>query len=147
MFNDIAVITLNILEKNYPDSGTYQLQIIVQSGFSVSVGALGIVNFQVGKYIYTGRASKHLNHRIIRHCKKEKPFRWHIDYLTSQPEVEIKSVNIISENPEKECEINKSIEMLPGSIIPLKGFGSSDCQSGCTSHLVMVESFPKILSS
>jgi Uri superfamily endonuclease len=133
---------LDILKNDYPDSGTYQLQILVQSGFSISVGAIGIVKFKTGKYIYTGRASKYLKQRIIRHCKKEKQIRWHIDFLTSRPEVKIQSVTIISQDPNKECKVNQDIEKLAGSVIPINGFGSSDCMSGCKSHLVKVERFP-----
>jgi Uri superfamily endonuclease len=140
--DDAIVNTLDILKNNYPDSGTYQLQIFVQSGFSISVGAIGIVKFKPGKYIYTGRASKNLKQRVIRHCKKDKQIRWHIDYLTSSPDVIVQSVTIISQDPNKECEVNQAIEKLAGSVIPKNGFGSSDCRSGCKSHLVKVESFP-----
>ena len=107
---------------------SYQLHILLTKNIELQVGALGKFRFPAGRYIYTGSAKRNLQARIKRHLSKEKKLRWHIDYLLQQPSVSI--CEVVTSNRE-ECAWNQSVK---GSI-PIAGFGSSDCSSGCGAHL------------
>lgn len=95
---------------------------------NVRVGRLGRCTFPPGTYVYTGSARRGLEARIARHHKKDKPLRWHIDYLTSRPEAQITRVERLAI---PECRANREVA---GSV-PVPGFGASDCRAGCGSHL------------
>lgn len=75
-----------------------------------------------------GRLSHHLS-------KKSKKIHWHIDYLLRCPEAHIKTVLIYPSRTRQECRLNQRIAALPGAKVIVKGFGASDCISGCASHL------------
>jgi Uri superfamily endonuclease len=94
----------------------------------VTVGALGERVFPPGRYVYTGSARANFESRIQRHLKRDKPKRWHIDYLLAAPDVRIVEV-LRSRLPE--CEVNRRT----GGDVTVPGFGSSDCRRGCGSHL------------
>jgi Uri superfamily endonuclease len=107
---------------------SYQLRINVPRPVCVRVGRLGTFLFPAGRYIYTGSAKRNLESRLARHLRKEKALRWHIDWLLSAPGVKIAAVKRSSKG---ECALNQKIigmEVAPG-------FGASDCQNGCGSHL------------
>ncbi len=112
--------------KRAPDS--YQLLIHLKQGCRIEVGALGQFSFEAGYYIYTGSAKRNLPARLARHCRKNKPLRWHIDYLTSQANAEVIETKTFSGN---ECQLNQTCK---GSVMA-PGFGASDCNSGCGTHL------------
>jgi Uri superfamily endonuclease len=107
---------------------TYQLVIQVTRPLNLVVGRLGDVDIPVGTYVYTGSAKRHLEARIGRHLRKEKTLRWHIDYLLAAPGVAVTEVRRSSED---ECALNQAT---PG-VVPVHGFGASDCRRGCVSHL------------
>ncbi|MFQ5509314.1 MAG: DUF123 domain-containing protein [Leptospirillia bacterium] len=110
---------------------TYQLFIRVDAPLTVQVGRLGRFHFPAGEYVYTGSAKRGLNARILRHRKKRKPKRWHIDYLTTAPGV---SITHVSQSAAPECELNARTH----GTIPAPGFGASDCKAGCGSHLKLL---------
>lgn len=95
----------------------------------ITVGALGKQRFPAGHYVYTGSARRNLEARIRRHLARDKRLRWHIDYLLDRPGVRILEVTT-SDRPE--CAWNQSLR----GIIPVPGFGASDCRKGCGAHLV-----------
>ncbi|RMH71730.1 MAG: GIY-YIG nuclease family protein [Gemmatimonadetes bacterium] len=107
---------------------SYQLVIRVSEPVSLTVGKLGVFEFPVGEYIYTGSAKRHLEARIRRHLRTTKTLKWHIDYLLAHPAVAVVDV-IRSTVPE--CELN---QQTAGEIL-IPRFGASDCRSGCISHL------------
>jgi Uri superfamily endonuclease len=107
---------------------TYQLLIEVREPVRVAVGCLGSFDFPAGWYVYTGSARKNFEARIARHLSPVKKMHWHIDYLLAARCVRVEKV--IS-HFNTECEIN---QRTPGDIL-VAGFGSSDCRSGCKSHL------------
>jgi hypothetical protein len=37
-----------------------------------------------------------------------------------------------------ECDWSQLLGSLPGILVPIPGFGASDCNSGCRSHLVHI---------
>ena len=95
---------------------------------NIEVGSLGMLNFKPGIYKYTGSAKKNLNSRLQRHLTKDKKSHWHIDYLTSHPDIIIIQVKRFET---KECQLNQQTN----GKIPHPGFGSTDCRQHCGSHL------------
>ena len=96
---------------------------------------MGVATFPRGTYVYTGSAMKGLSARLERHLKRRKKLHWHIDYLLAPHETEIKKIVIYRPVPGQECRQNQWIAALAGAAVVLKGFGASDCHSGCASHL------------
>jgi sugar fermentation stimulation protein A len=123
------------LLKKKMNSGCYQLIIEIKKSIKLQVGALGIVTFQSGYFVYTGSALKNLKQRVERHFRKEKKIKWHIDYLLDNKNVKIIDVKLHTSNNKEECQHNRKILELPGSWVPIKGFGSSDCRE-CPAHLI-----------
>ena len=107
---------------------SYQLFINVTKEINLKVGKLGKFIFPVGYYVYTGSAKKNIDKRIKRHLSKKKKLHWHIDYLLNNDAVQI---IYIKKSEMIECSLNKKTY---GTII-VKGFGSSDCNLCCGSHL------------
>jgi len=62
--------------------GTYALFMTFDRDIEVKIGALGIFGIPKGEYCYIGSAKKGLGKRVMRHMRKEKTMRWHIDYVT-----------------------------------------------------------------
>ncbi len=116
-----------------PTDTTYQLHILIREPITIRVGALGPRHFPAGDYIYTGSAKRNLEARIARHLRKDKPRRWHIDYLTSHADVRVIEV---ARSSRAECEWHQSLR---GHIV-VPGFGASDCRAGCGAHLYRLES-------
>ena len=107
---------------------SYQLFINVTKEINLKVGKLGRFIFPVGSYVYTGSAKTNIDKRIERHLAKKKKLHWHIDYLLNNDAVQI----IDSKKSQMtECSLNKKTK---GRII-IEGFGSSDCNLYCRSHL------------
>lgn len=107
---------------------SYQLQIHVHRDITLRVGRLGCCSFPSGYYVYTGSARKNLAARLSRHQGTEKRMRWHIDYLLSANDVELKGTTASSL---AECEWNQA---MPGRIV-VPRFGATDCRHRCGSHL------------
>jgi len=111
---------------------SYQLTIKVEEEIEIIIGRLGTFLFPKGIYIYTGSSKKNLEHRIMRHQSKDKKLYWHIDYLLQSPKCNIIDIKL---SEVSECELNQSIN---GKII-IPGFGASDCNRKCSSHLKYIE--------
>jgi len=116
--------------------GVYVLVISVSKDISVNVGALGAVNFEKGLYAYVGSAQNSLGKRIKRHLRRAKRKFWHIDYLLDDDNVKI--LKVFHRNAEKsdECKI---ANVISERVVPIKGFGSSDCK--CKSHLFKLKDY------
>ena len=110
--------------------GTYVLAVTLGSPAEIRVGALGILAFEKGIYVYVGSAMGGLDQRLSRHLKKDKSMRWHIDYLT----VAADYVEAYESYPGRipECDLARMAEAA-GMEPAFRGFGCSDC--GCTTHL------------
>jgi len=111
---------------------SYQLFINVTKEINLKVGKLGKFIFPVGSYVYTGSAKKNIDKRIERHFSKKKNLHWHIDYLLNNDAVQIINTK---KSQITECSLNKKTK---GTII-INGFGSSDCNLSCKSHLKYME--------
>ncbi|MFQ5682357.1 MAG: DUF123 domain-containing protein [Candidatus Binatia bacterium] len=117
--------------------GCYTLVIDLERERRISIGKLGSAPFPKGAYLYTGSALNSLSARLSRHLrKKDKRCHWHIDYLLKHREAQIINVLVYPSAAREECHRNQQIAALPGAQIILKGFGASDCISGCGSHLI-----------
>ncbi len=120
--------------------GIYHLLIHLPQDTTVEVGKLGSFHFPSGYYVYTGSALGGLEARIARHLRREKRLRWHIDYLLQYADI---ADVITHETRERlECQFNQRILSLPDCQVPVKGFGSSDCN--CLSHLSYFGDRPSI---
>ncbi|GHU04054.1 hypothetical protein FACS1894147_08760 [Spirochaetia bacterium] len=78
------------------NSGSYLILLELTEAKNISVGALGIISFAKGWYVYAGSAKKNLEQRISRHLRKtRKEKHWHIDYLAAEAKT-IKALPIYS---------------------------------------------------
>jgi Uri superfamily endonuclease len=118
------------------EPGTYALLMQLQEPVTVQVGRLGQRVFPALTYVYAGsahgpgglraRVTRHLNGHGIRH--------WHIDFLRAYASI---SAVCFAVTPEPlECIWSHVLANLEHACIPVSGFGSSDCQNGCRSHLI-----------
>ncbi len=122
-----------------PEKGVYTLIISISKETEIEVGKLGKKRFLKGYYTYTGSAlgkGSNLRKRVLRHLGKKKRKFWHIDFLLSSKESSINAVIAAPTNIKKECQINLLIRKKLKPNILVKGFGSSDCKSGCRAHLL-----------
>ena len=119
------------------NSGCYQLILKLPHDRRIRIGALGIIGFKAGYYIYTGRAVKGLEKRVQRHLRVEKKKHWHIDYLLKKSDI----VDIFYFYDRlDECIINRErFDSLKNARI-IKKFGSSDCR--CPGHLIWTDERP-----
>lgn len=107
---------------------TYQLTILLESDIDLTIGESGTHSFPAGYYVYTGSARRSLEARIARHLRKAKKLKWHIDFLLAAPGASIIQVERFTQ---PECKLN---QRQTGTVL-IKGFGATDCRSGCGSHL------------
>jgi Uri superfamily endonuclease len=133
------------IEHQSDDCGTYLLGLSISRELVLKVGKKGVFRIAPGYAYYAGSARRALKARVARHQKKRKPRHWHIDYLTARKEVKIEDVWILPGTRTRECDLAKRLLALPGAEVPVPGFGSSDCRSGCAAHLVWFQDRPDIL--
>ncbi len=112
--------------------GTYVLVLRADSPARIRVGCRGILNVDRCFYLYVGSAfgPGGVSARVLRHCRKTKALRWHIDYLRSvttpleawcgygSRELEHRWAQVFS--------ATREVSSVPD-------FGCSDCK--CESHL------------
>ena len=113
--------------------GTYALILYCGHERIIDTGKLGTMSVRKGYYVYVGSAfgSGGLPARIKHHCRILKSPHWHIDYL--RPAVEIIQVWYSHDPIKREHEWAGILMGVHGVKLPLKGFGSTDCN--CDSHL------------
>ncbi|MHA2358418.1 MAG: GIY-YIG nuclease family protein [Candidatus Heimdallarchaeaceae archaeon] len=92
-----------------------------------------------GFYIYVGSAfgSGGLSSRIHRHLRRRKKNHWHIDQVTMNEYCNFHGVAAFL-NEKSECIISNYLHNLE-SIIPVQGFGSTDCKNSCKSHFFKLD--------
>jgi sugar fermentation stimulation protein A len=117
------------------DKGTYILAMKLDDDADISVGRLGRFAFPAGRYLYFGSAMNCLNARISRHLRSDKKLHWHIDYFLQK--AKIVDVWYVKSEEHLECDLCQEAMGFPEASIPVKGFGSSDCN--CKSHLLYLE--------
>jgi len=127
----IDVVKLSAL----PLMGVYALVITVPSGVEIVAGGLGKLSFKPGVYVYVGSALKPglVLKRVLRHLKREKRLRWHVDYLLVHPGVHVEAVVAAEARRRAECDLAACL-LRGGFAVAVARFGSSDCR--CPSHLL-----------
>ncbi|NWF96493.1 MAG: GIY-YIG nuclease family protein [Candidatus Thorarchaeota archaeon] len=119
--------------------GTYLLVVEVPEYLEVPVGTLGVVSLEAGEYVYVGSAmgsgATDIEHRVSRHLRTRKTLFWHIDYLLSSTGAP-RSVVVIESGSPIECMVCKMLASSTSFEYGPRGFGSSDCSSGCRAHLL-----------
>jgi len=113
--------------------GGYILVLRVQKAVSISIGKLGIIEMKFGRYYYGGSAKRGITARVCRHFAETKNPYWHIDYLTAHKDVDVTEAWCFPGFPAVEHALTHH-KALTGEGI-LRGFGNSDCRSGCPQHL------------
>ena len=132
-----------------PYPGAYALLLNLSQPYTITVGRLGNASFPPGTYLYLGSAlgPGGLRARLGRHLQtiNSQP-HWHIDYLRSVAEPKALIYKIIDKTKNTqgdngtiplECLWSQAVSDILGAHIPLPGFGSSDCQAGCSAHLAV----------
>ena len=98
---------------------------------TLQVGSLGPVTLDRGWYAYVGSAARAREARVARHLAREKPLRWHADYLFAAfPAVGAWFVD----GAAGECALAGALAALPGAQRRPRRFGAGDCR--CPGHLV-----------
>ncbi len=123
-----------------PQKGVYTLVIFLQAKTALRINGRKCSVLQRGYYAYTGSAlgngATSIRRRVERHLRKRKNKHWHIDYLLANSRAKVEAIIAARSSVSQECRINKLIQAVPGTTIPIVGFGASDCNHGCRSHLV-----------
>jgi Uri superfamily endonuclease len=118
--------------------GVYVLIVQVKQPVKVQIKSLGETEFVPGVWVYVGSAmgtgSTSLKNRLCRHFRKEKTIYWHIDYLFGE-DTEIEKAIWAQSERHLECDLAKSIASNNEFKAGPKGFGASDCKSGCVTHI------------
>ncbi|RKY99660.1 MAG: hypothetical protein DRQ10_05750 [Candidatus Hydrothermota bacterium] len=104
--------------------GVYLLFVHVKAKLSLRIGALGVIDFEPGVYLYVGSAMGGFNKRIPRYLRPILRKRWHIDYLLEAAEVV--AVLLIPSSVPIESEITSKLMKLKFLKPYAKGFGASD---------------------
>lgn len=132
-------------------AGTYALILRLDEKRRLTAGRLGEFELIPGTYIYLGSAfgPGGLRARLRRHLAGTGSPHWHIDALR-EIAPPIRAVYTLSDL-HLECDWSQSLHALPDAIVPVPGFGASDCRSACPAHLVAFEgenfSFTLILNA
>lgn len=120
--------------------GTYALILQSHSSQTIQVGRWGQLDLQSGFYIYIGSAfgPGGVRARVSRHLRGDKRKHWHVDYLR---EYVIPTEVWISYKAEHLEHDWASILFEMPEMIPIQGFGCSDCK--CHSHLFFTLQTPE----
>ena len=130
--------------------GTYLLLFECNMNVVLSIGKLGKMNTVPGYYLYVGSAfgPGGIKARVRHHQRIAQRPHWHVDYLHTVAElVDAWCVHGLR----REHDWARSLGQSEAATVPLKGFGSSDCD--CAAHLFYFRRKPakadleKVLSS
>ncbi len=121
------------------NKGIYCLTIKLVKKHTIRVGCLGTFGFPGGFYVYAGSAQNNLEDRIERHLRRDKKMHWHVDYLLHYGWVSC--VHTYDAGKNAECVLSQKIGNIKDAVMPVRGFGSSDC--ACASHLYFFQKNPE----
>lgn len=116
------------------NSGIYILEIKALKPFFIHHPKFSSVKLLPGFYFYIGSAQKNLLSRLNRHLSKKKKLHWHIDFVTSNPQVEIQRIFVLANANQNFEPLTAKFFINKNYKIPLEGFGSSDDKT-VKSHL------------
>lgn len=127
-------------------SGSYTLSLQLGTPATLTIGRLGVFTLSPGVYCYFGSAfgPGGLHARLQRHLNSTSRPHWHIDHLRRVSNV--LSVHWLPQPPNDmdtlfppmECRWSQAASKISAVRYPITGFGSSDCHSGCTAHMVLL---------
>ena len=120
------------MKENISVHGTYILLLECNNKLELPIGKLGKIVTEPGYYLYVGSAfgPGGIQARVRHHQRIASRPHWHIDYLrTIAGLVDAWCVY----GCRCEHEWAHSLMQSDAAAVPLKGFGSSDCD--CTTHL------------
>jgi Uri superfamily endonuclease len=98
------------------------------------------MQLQPGFYVYVGSAlgTGGVRARLARHMRHAERPHWHIDYLRRHTTLE--EIWFCCDRKSREHVLARRIAGMPKVLVPMLGFGSSDCD--CESHLFFFEKRP-----
>ncbi|HRX82500.1 MAG TPA: DUF123 domain-containing protein, partial [Pirellulaceae bacterium] len=117
------------------EPGTYALVFRCDATTDLTIGKLGILTTEPGFYVYTGSAfgPGGIEARVSRHIRTDKRPRWNIDYL--RPFAQLLEIWHTHDPQRRECSWSHALASMKTTTVPLQGFGASDCEHGCETHL------------
>ena len=120
--------------------GTYALIFVSTAQRSVQIGKLGRLTLRPGFYVYVGSAfgPGGLRARVSHHARTAHRPHWHVDYVRGRARLD--EVWYTYDAVSREHQWADVFARTRGALIPLQGFGSSDCR--CESHLFFFRSMP-----
>ena len=120
--------------------GTYALVLSSTIDRPVVIGKLGTLKVKSGFYVYVGSAfgPGGLLARIRHHRNNTGCPHWHMDYLGKY--LRLDEIVFTCDAAHREHQWARILSKARGSMVPLAGFGSSDCR--CKSHLYYFISRP-----
>jgi len=120
------------MNNNFSAYGTYLLLLECDKQVELSIGKLGNMTTEPGYYLYVGSAfgPGGIQARINHHMQIAVRPHWHIDYLRTVAGV-VDAWCVYGYRYEHEWA--HSLMQIEAAAMPLKGFGSSDCD--CATHL------------
>lgn len=123
--------------------GTYVLLCEAGGQACIQIGRFGTLALMPGWYAYVGSAfgPGGLRARVGRHLRRDKPLRWHFDYL--RPHVAPRAVWYLAAAERCESAWATALAQLFGAAVPLAGFGASDHPGA--SHLFTFPARPSLL--
>ncbi|GEM_PF-3235083 len=118
-----------------PTAACYILAFPRSSAATVSVGALGEVDWPAGWTYYVGRAAGGWTSRLKRFANPEgwKNF-WHVDYLVDHAPASVEALIPVDWDGDRECELSSLLSVHPALEPLAPGFGASDCSASCSAH-------------
>lgn len=122
--------------------GSYALILQATERFELKIGKLGKLPGNAGFYVYCGSAfgPGGVAARVKHHSTISANPHWHIDYLRSAST--LTEVWYCHDQIKREHDWSQLLTSYTNSRLPMRGFGSSDCQ--CNSHLIYFKSRPSL---
>ncbi|MHC4680475.1 MAG: GIY-YIG nuclease family protein [Planctomycetota bacterium] len=118
------------------DGGVYIAIFHLPRARRIDAGGLGRIVFRPGVYFYVGSAQRNLAARLERHARRQKPLRWHIDYISAKARM-LGAITVAGPRA-RECELAGELAGMFELAVP--HFGASDCR--CGGHLFYAPQFP-----
>lgn len=128
-----------IIDADTKMSGTYAIILRLKESLLLNIGRKEF-DLSPGFYVYVGsalgpggvdsRLRRHLLTFSVQNTKKH----WHIDSLLPHSTV---FLPLYAQSPDRlECALVRSFKEM--GFLVIKGFGDSDCKSGCGGHLIQI---------
>ena len=120
--------------------GTYALILRALERRRIRIGRFGWLTARKGYYVYVGSAfgAGGLGGRLRHHLHPARASHWHIDFLRkAAAPIEVWYSH---DSQPLEHQWAAALRTMPGSVVPLRRFGASDCK--CEAHLFFFEAPP-----